>query len=439
VQGEVRICPGHYRIPDPAEKGVIIAAASGTRIDLTGVTLESGDSVPARFVGIGIASRGVDGVTVQGGAVRGYHFGIRIEGGRGHRISAIEVSGSRRQDLRSTAERPDTADRLDVATPAVFARYGAGLVLQGVEQAIVVGIVARGSQNGIGLVDTRESYLADNDVSGNNGWGIHLWRSSHNLITRNQADHTLRCATAAFSCGAAAILLREASDSNIISENDLTSSSIGVLLAGPGIPHSSVGNLIYRNNAAGATGSGFEAALCQAAQFVENRADSAQRGFRLDRVSRTTVRGNTVIGAREVSIQMEQGSENSIAGNVLLGSRVGILIVGATGYARSRGVRIDDNAVGGTQQAIVLRHASQSRVRGNVLDQVGDALLIDGAGYDTEVTGNIFLRATGWYVQAPDLAAGGNYWATTDAAAAAARVKGRITVLPWKPASAAGY
>ena len=47
VQGEVRICPGRYRIADPSERGVIVAAASGTRIDLTGVVLESGDSVPA--------------------------------------------------------------------------------------------------------------------------------------------------------------------------------------------------------------------------------------------------------------------------------------------------------------------------------------------------------------------------------------------------------
>ncbi len=68
VQGDVRICPGHYRIADPSERGVIVAAASGTRIELTGVTLESGDSVPARYTGIGVASRGVDGVTILGGA-----------------------------------------------------------------------------------------------------------------------------------------------------------------------------------------------------------------------------------------------------------------------------------------------------------------------------------------------------------------------------------
>ena len=64
---------------------------------------------------------------------------------------------------------------------------------------------------------------------------------------------------------------------------------------------------------------------------------------------------------------------------------------------------------------------------------------LDGAGHATEVSGNIFLRATRWFIDAPDLAAGGNYWATADAPAATAKVKGRISVLPWKPATAAGY
>src|SRR6478609_6860599 len=86
VQGEVKICAGRYRIPDRDEQGVIIAASSGTRIDLTGVVLESGDSVSSRYVGIGVASRGVDGVTITGGAIHGYRLGIRLEGGRSHRI-----------------------------------------------------------------------------------------------------------------------------------------------------------------------------------------------------------------------------------------------------------------------------------------------------------------------------------------------------------------
>src|SRR5215216_2198164 len=110
VQGEVRVCPGRYRVPDQTEQGVIIIAASGTRIDLAGVVLESGDSVPARFVGVGIASHGVDAVTISGGSIRGYRYGVRLEGGRGHRVSGSDLSGSRSQAVRSTPARPDSAD-----------------------------------------------------------------------------------------------------------------------------------------------------------------------------------------------------------------------------------------------------------------------------------------------------------------------------------------
>ena len=68
-------------------------------------------------------------------------------------------------------------------------------------------------------------------------------------------------------------------------------------------------------------------------------------------------------------------------------------------------------------QGVVLRRVSDSRVRGNVFDGVGDGLVVDGTGHDTEVSGNVFLRASRWFIDAPDLVAGGNYWATPDAPA----------------------
>ena len=439
VQGEVRICPGRYRIADPAERGVIIAASSGTRIDLTGVVLESGDSVPARFSGVGIASDDVDGVSILNGTVRGYRYGIRLEGGRGHRVSGSDVSGSRAQSLRSTAEAPDGADRLDPARPDVFLAYGGGILLRQTTGASVTGIVARGAQNGIALFEARESYLADNDVSGNSGWGIHLWLSSRNVVTRNQAHHTLRCPSS--NCGAAASLLREGSDSNIVADNDLTTSSVGLLITGQApLTRASVGNLIHRNDASRALGSGFVATFGWSITFLENRADSLVHGFRLDHVNGSTLRGNTVIAARGAAILAEHGRDNSIESNVLVDARVGIVVAAPRrAGARSSGYRIDDNVIGSAEQGLVLQATTGSRVRGNLFDGVGDGLLVDGAGHSTEVTGNVFLRASGWFIDAPDLAAGGNYWATADASAASARVRGRISVLPWRPASAAGY
>jgi parallel beta-helix repeat protein len=443
VQGEVRVCPGRYRIHDRSEQGIIIAAASGTRIDLTGVVLASGDSVAGRFVGAGIVSRGVDGVTVIGGAIRGYRYGIRLTGGRGHRIMGVDLSGSRNQGVRSTPARPDPADQLDLVHPDSFIQYGGGILLQRTSNATITGIRARGAQNGIALLEVRESYIADNDVTMNNGWGIHLWRSSRNVIARNRADHIRRCESQvpAADCGAAAVLLRDASDSNTVVDNDLTASSLGLLLGGEaqGL-RPSIGNLVYRNDASSALRTGFVSVGGWNNTFQENRADSTAIGFRLNHSGRSTLYSNTAIGARTAGIISDHGSDNTILANVLIGGPVGIR-VGAPEQPgdSSRRYRIDDNVLSRLERGIVLERTTRARLRGNVFDGVGDGLVIDGDGHATEVTGNIFLRASRWFIEAPDLAAGGNYWATADAAIATSKVKGRISVLPWKPASAAGY
>jgi parallel beta-helix repeat protein len=443
VQGDVRVCPGRYRISDTAERGVIIAAASGTRIDLSGVVLESGDSVPSRFAGVGIGSRGVDAVTITGGTVRGYRYGVRIEGGKNHRVYSVDVSGSRRSEVRSTPARPDSADRLELLRRDVFESYGGGVLLLQTVGASITGITARGAQNGIGLIEARSSYVADNNVGGNSGWGIHLWRSTGNIIARNRADHTRRCESQvpASDCGAAAILLRDASDSNTIVDNDLTTSSFGFRLAGarPQL-RQSIGNLVHRNDASWALGTAFTAAFGWSNTFLENRADSSGIGFRLDHSGGSTVRGNTIIGSRTAAIVSDHGSDNAILANVLIGGSVGIRIDAPeeTGDP-SRRYRIDDNVLARLEQGIMLKETTRAQLRGNLFDGVGDGLVLDGAGHASEVTGNIFLRASRWFIDAPDLSAGGNYWATADASGATAKVKGRISIMPWKPATAAGY
>ena len=190
----------------------------------------------------------------------------------------------------------------------------------------------------------------------------------------------------------------------------------------------------------GATVVAFAARVTWGVSFVENRADSAAAGFELTRATGGSLRGNTVIGPRSAGIDATRGGDTELAANVLLGGPVGIRVTTGDGAPKpGHGYRIDDNMLSGMDQGIVLRGVSDSRVRGNVFDGVGTGLVVDGAGHGTEVSGNIFLRVTEWFIDAPDLAAGGNYWATSDAAAAAAKVRGRISLLPWKPASAAGY
>src|SRR5690606_10712334 len=113
-----------------------------------------------------------------GGRISGYRFGIRIEGGSGHRVLDSELSASRSQALHSTPQVYDERDWLDIFRPDTFELYGSALYLKGTDRVEVRGITANSAQNGIGLFEARESFIADNDVSNNSGWGIHLWRSS---------------------------------------------------------------------------------------------------------------------------------------------------------------------------------------------------------------------------------------------------------------------
>ncbi|HXE56777.1 MAG TPA: NosD domain-containing protein [Gemmatimonadales bacterium] len=443
VQGDVRVCPGRYRVADRTERGVIVVASSGTRLDLRGVTIESGDTVPSRFVGVGIVSRGVDRVTILGGVIRGYRHGVRLEGGRGHRLMDLDASGSRSQALRSTGDRFDPADWLDPARPEGFDELGAGVYLKWTDGASVTGVTARDAQNGIALFGSRDAYLADNDVSANSGWGIHLWASSRNILARNRAHHVFRCESAAYSrgCGAAAILLRERSDSNLVVDNDLTYSADGLHLAGERSRLApSVGNLILRNDASFAYHNAFVVVDGAWNVLEENRADSSRVGFWLVQARQTTLRRNRIIGASLAGIAARDGVDHTLSGNTIIGGRIGIHLVGAPGEGGGvRGASIDDNGIAKVEQGVVLERTIQARVRGNVFDEVGDALVVDQAGHATLVVGNVFLRAARWFIKAPDLAAGGNFWAVADVNAAMQKVDGRVSVLPWRPASAAGY
>jgi parallel beta-helix repeat protein len=443
VQGDVTVCPGRYRIADPGEIGVLVIAGSGTRLNLTGVTLESGDGEPARYVGTGVASRGLDNVEIYGGMIRGFRHGIRIEGGRGHRIARVDVSGSRSQALRSTPEQYNEADWLDIFHADTAERYGGGVLLKGTNGATIIGVSARHAQNGIGLIDARSTYVADNDVSENSGWGIHLWASSQNVIVRNQAHHNVRCESPVYrrGCDSAGILLRELSDSNLVADNDVSWSGDGFFLSGqPEYVRPSRGNVVLRNDGSSSYHNAFESTFSPGNVFLENRADSADYGFWLGYSTGTTVQGNIVLGSRSAGIAIEHGSANRLQSNMVMGGATGIkLFTRDSAGPASRDYVVDDNIIAGVTRGLVLERTVQARVRGNTFDNVDVALVADSAARDAQVTGNVFLRVQRWFILAPALTAGSNYWATATEAEAVARVRGAVVVSPWFPASAAGY
>jgi parallel beta-helix repeat protein len=358
-------------------------------------------------------------------------------------VTGIDLSGSRAQALHSTRDQFDPADWLNIFQPDSFEAYGSALYLKRTVGVQVAGVIARGSQNGIGLFEARDSWIADNDVSGNSGWGIHLWKSSRNTIMRNRADHTVRCEGDTYrrGCDSAALLLREQSDSNLISDNDLSWSGDGFFLSGqrPRV-QPSIGNLVIRNDASHAYHNAFEATFSAWNTFLENRADSSDYGFWLGYSRGSTVRGNIILGTRSAGIAIEHGSENDLSGNTIIGGSVGIrLFAPHPAEEPSTGYRVDDNVIARVSRGVVLERTTGSRLRGNLFDAVQDGLVVDSAGSDLQLGGNVFLSARRWLIDAVALDAGGNFWGARDLPSAMRQVRGKVSLVPFRQAREAGY
>ena len=200
-------------------------------------------------------------------------------------------------------------------------------------------------------------------------------------------------------CGAAAILLREGSDSNTIAENDLSGSSIGVLrITGQSpLTRASVGNLVYRNDASLASGGGLRRGHTWNVTFLENRGDSAAIGFRLDQLNGGLVRGQHGDRlAHRGHRRLEHGGDNTHRGQ-RAARRAGRHRVDGPGPRRRRRAAATGSTTTcwpGWSRGSCCRASPEAGCGATCSTGVGDGLVVDGAGHGTEVTGNVFLRAT---------------------------------------------
>jgi parallel beta-helix repeat protein len=198
--------------------------------------------------------------------------------------------------------------------------------------------------------------------------------------------------------------------------------------------------MVIRNDGTGAFHNAFESTFSWGNTFLENRADSSAYGFWLGYSTGNVVRGNIILGVREAGIAIEHGSDNALEANVIIGGRTGIRLFAPTpGAESSRGYRVDDNVLANVDRGLVVERTSQSWIRGNLFDGVRTGLLVDSVSSTLRVSGNIFLRAREWFVDAPRLDVGGNFWGAPGAAETQAQLRGQLTVEPWQPAAAAGY
>lgn len=226
----VLIPPGTV-IEDADGNGVIQIEASGIRVEfLDGSVLRgaAADRRPDAYRGYGIRIKGRRGVTIRGARISGYWCGVWATGADGLMLEAIDASDNRRARLGSTPTAEDAGDWLsphDNDDHEWLMRYGAAFYVERSEGVVVRRCKVWHGQNALLLDRARGARVYDNDFSFNSGWGIGLWRSSGNVISRNAVDFCVRgYSHGVYNRGqdSAGILMFEQCDDNWIVENSVT-------------------------------------------------------------------------------------------------------------------------------------------------------------------------------------------------------------------------
>ncbi|MBC7833971.1 MAG: right-handed parallel beta-helix repeat-containing protein [Phycisphaerales bacterium] len=235
------VIPAGTVIVDVAGDGAIKITKSGVVVEFApgSVLRGAGGGVDAdQMMGIGIRIESVADVVIRRAEAEGYKAGIYASAAPRLTIESTDVSGNFRQRLRST---PAAEDQSDWLWPhrndgnEWLTNYGAGIYIEDSDGVTVKGCRAREGQNGLVIDRVNDGRIYDNDFSFLSGWGLAMWRSSGNTITRNATDFCIRgYSHGVYNRGqdSAGILMFEQCSRNIIAENSATHGGDGVFAFG---------------------------------------------------------------------------------------------------------------------------------------------------------------------------------------------------------------
>lgn len=395
IAKSTRIAPGTYQIRVAPGKAAIEIDADNVTLNLTGVTINSGIRNPWDRVGIGIHSESHNHVTILGGAIHGYKYGIFVqEVDHGLRIIGTDVGGNRAQKLLSTPTHFNVQDWVDIFHLDSWESYGAGLYLKDVEYGWVKNVTAHDEQNGILLANVTHSTVLDDDISHNSGWGIGLFDSSWNDILNNHADWDVRCEGKTYSagCDSAGVLLMEGSDHNRIIGNSFIHSGDGYFLSKPHTGHSSDYNYVAYNDGSYSPHNAFESTFTRGDQFYHNKANHADYGFWLGFSRNTTVTDNQIEGCKHDGIAIEHGALNFIVRNQIIGNRGG----GIRLFRRqpipdpSRSYVILQNQISGNKIGIVLNQTYDVIATNNDFNNNSVSISVEKESHRISLEDNIY-------------------------------------------------
>jgi len=418
----VRVAAG--TIVDGDGDGVVHITADGITVDFDGSTLRGSgaDRTPDTFAGIGIRIT-AENVTLRGATIGGFKTGIYATNADGLRIEECVLADNWRPRLRVTPPGGATGERLRPRANdhhEWLTNYGAGVCVERSDRVVVRRVKVRHGQNGIILDRVNLAEIYDNDCSFLSGWGLALWRSDRNVVSRNAFDFCVRGDPhgPGDGEGSAGIVMFEQCSENLVVENSATHGGNGLVVFAGRVAlgeiesrdepdwyrgRGSNRNRIIRNDFSDALADGVRTSFGFANEIVANRlADNGGAGVRGDHSRDAIIAFNTVRhddgdgegglpATPSVGVAIGNGGRNLIAANEFEETVCGVSLwadadepllrlpwytVNARGR-RSQGNRIRDNVFRGNAIGIRLRRSTATIIAGNRFSGVGARLECD--------------------------------------------------------------
>ncbi len=392
------IRPGVYTVPDSMGDGALRIEGNGITVDFKGAVLVGCTPAqqPDDYSGKGIVLRG-ENITLRNASVRGYKVGIYAQGCSGLVLEDVDVSGNYQKHLLSTPAAEDGSDWIFPHRndgKEWMSNYGAGLYIEDAAKVTVRRVRARNGQNGIILDRVNDSKIYDNDCSFLSGWGLAMWRSNRNVITRNAFDFCIRgYSHGVYNRGqdSAGILMFEQNNDNVIAENSATHGGDGFFgfggqasLAGSDRTGNN-NNLLINNDFSYAAAHGIEMTFSFDNKFIGNRlVGNAICGVWGGYSQDTLIAGNLFegngdkgYGLERGGVNIEHGAGNVIRDNTFKGNKCGVhlwwdddahLLEGSWAKANHRGSTdntIAHNTFDGDAVGLHLRETTRTRLLGN--------------------------------------------------------------------------
>ncbi len=423
------VVPKGVYIEDTDGNGVVHVTASNITIegiDRQGELIQVALGTPWETIGgIGWRLDNVQNVTLINIHSHRFKVGILATNCDGLTLKNCDVAGGYAMRLGSTPEGEDSADWLwphENDEHQWRERYGAGICVENSVDVTIDGAYARRRQNGIILDRVTDSRIYDCDMSFLSGWGLAMWRSSGNTVSRNAFDFCIRgYSHGVYNRGqdSAGILMFEQCSNNVIAENSCTHSGDGIFafagrealgdggdesgVAGvaPASKHTRLGNndnLFIKNDLSHAAAHGLELTFSFGNRVFENIFESNAicgiwGGYSQDTLiadNRFTGNGHAGYGLERGGINIEHGAQNTIRNNFFRENAAGVHLwsdedagIRASPWAKANykgaiDTLITENRFHRDELAIHLRDAANTTILANEFEGVGERIRSEG-------------------------------------------------------------